>query len=383
MVCEHAFVMGTGAKLSEIARRIVYLEYRERARLSELIELVGEFDAREGARGSRFRGTAEWLAFECGMEPRTARDHVRVARRLREWQRVAEAFGEGRLSYSQVRALARASEGEDEAALLRVALTATVRELEMHVRQLRSAPSADLDVANEAHARRGLTWFWAEDGSLRFFGKLGAPDGAALVEAVETAAAAMHAGDDACSQRKRPPLRARRADALAELACGGGPRTHLVLHADVAALACMARDGEPPAGDVCALRDGPAIPSALARRLTCDADVSVAGLDLGRTQRTISPSQRRALEARDGRVCAMPGCDRTHGLDGHHICHWSRGGRTDLENLVLLCRFHHRLFHDDGFTMRRRRDGQLVMQDACGRRLDRVPSRASPALVAA
>jgi hypothetical protein len=126
------------------------------------------------------------------------------------------------------------------------------------------------------------------------------------------------------------------------------------------------------------LRDGPAIPSELARRLTCDAMVSLDG----RTTRVVSPAQRRALEARDGRICALPGCNRTHGLQAHHLRHWSRGGRTDLANLALFCHYHHRLFHDDGWTVRRERSGALIIKDPNGRELHRLPTRAPPARLA-
>jgi Domain of unknown function (DUF222)/HNH endonuclease len=370
--------------LQEIGERIVYLERRERSRMSEWLELVAEFDSRGGARRRGFSGTAQWLAFECGLDGRTARAHVRVAKRLAEMPRVAEAFGLQRLSYSQVRAIARAPETEDESELLQVALTSTATQLERHVRQLRSAPSADLDVANATRKRRFVNWFWNDDGSLKFFGQLDAVDGAILVEAIEATAEALHADpDDPCCAEgfSRPPLGARRADALSEIASRGGVRTQLVLHADLEALTCQARGDQPRAGNICTLRDGPAIPSEVARRLICDADVSVAGLNLGRTVRTITPAQRRALEARDGRVCAMPGCHRTHGLEGHHIHPWDYGGRTDLDNLCLLCRFHHRLFHDDGFGLRRLRNGTLIFKDPKGRELFNLPPpRAMPAL---
>lgn len=379
--CEHAFVQLSDWGLPEIGERIVYLEARARLRVAETLAFIGEFDRRGGAHRRGFRGTAEWLSFECRMDGRTARDYVRVARRLQEMPEIAEAFSEGRLSYCQVRALSRASETEHERELLQVALTATVRQLEQHVRQLRSARSADLDLANRARARRFVRHFWDEDGSLRFFGRLPADDGAAFAEAIEARAAAIHGedGDPCCSEgQSKPPIGARRADALLELITGGGVQTHVVLHADPAALACAARRDEPRQGEVLSLRDGPAIPSELARRLACDAMIGIRGLNLGRTTRLVSASQRRALEARDGRVCRMPGCVRTHGLEGHHIRHWSRGGRTDLDNLVLLCRYHHRLFHDDGWTLRRRHCGALTVQDPRGREVHRLPSRASP-----
>jgi len=387
--------------MREMERQIVDLAVAMRSRVAEWLTLVGEFDACDGAAGSRFRGTAEWLAFECELTPRTARDHVRVARRLRELPLVAAAFSRGEVSYSQVRAITRAEPGEDEAGLLEVALRSTVAQLERHVRGLRSASSADPDVAAAAHARRCVEWFFDTDGTLRFWGRLAGEAGVAFVEAVETAAAALHpdptpaaiamaseaAGAGPASHRmsdarRRPSRTARRADALAEIALSGSPRTHLVLHVDPQALACTARGGRRRAGAVCALDDGPAVPSDLARRLTCDAEVSVPGVNLGRTQRVVSPALRRALEARDGRVCAMPGCERRHGLAAHHVVHWAHGGPTDLDNLVLLCAFHHRLFHEEGYSIRRRH-GRLDVRDRQGRPLYETPDRAPPLVAAA
>jgi hypothetical protein len=89
-----------------------------------------------------------------------------------------------------------------------------------------------------------------------------------------------------------------------------------------------------------------------ARRLACDARIIPAvldgkgvPLDLGRARRVVDSNQRRALLLRD-QGCAFPGCGRPpHWCDAHHIRHWSNGGRTDLDNLVLLCGQHHRLLH--------------------------------------
>ena len=64
-------------------------------------------------------------------------------------------------------------------------------------------------------------------------------------------------------------------------------------------------------------------------------------LNIGRHSRMIPPSIRRALKARDG-GCRFPGCTNHKFVDGHHIKHWSDGGETSLDNLVLLCR-HQRL----------------------------------------
>jgi hypothetical protein len=74
---------------------------------------------------------------------------------------------------------------------------------------------------------------------------------------------------------------------------------------------------------------------------------------------------RRALQARD-RQCRFPGCTHRHFIDGHHIHHWSEGGETSLDNLVLLCRRHHRLVHEGGFGCERDGAGKIVFTDPAG-----------------
>jgi hypothetical protein len=83
-------------------------------------------------------------------------------------------------------------------------------------------------------------------------------------------------------------------------------------------------------------------------------------LDLGRTTRVITPSQRLALAVRDG-GCVFPDCDRPLAwCEGHHVWHWLDGGPTDLANLVLLCRAHHRAVHEGGWQLVREPDGRLT-----------------------
>src|SRR4051812_17573690 len=161
-------------------------------RLEQWLALVAEFDRRGGARRWGFRGTAEWLAWQCGLTARTAREHVRVARALGERPLVRAGLASGELSYSKVRALSRAPSSEDDAALVALAHGATAGEVERVVRQLRSAPSAGVDMANWVHARRFLDWSWEPDGSLSIRGRLAAEDGAAFIEMIETSAAALH-----------------------------------------------------------------------------------------------------------------------------------------------------------------------------------------------
>ncbi|MBY3989845.1 DUF222 domain-containing protein [Rhodococcus fascians] len=88
------------------------------------------------------------------------------------------------------------------------------------------------------------------------------------------------------------------------------------------------------------------------RQLACDCVLTAIVMDengnplnLARTARTVTAKQKRALTARD-HGCAFPGCGKPAAwTEGHHIWHWADGGPTDMDNLVLLCGFHHRLVH--------------------------------------
>ena len=116
-----------------------------------------------------------------------------------------------------------------------------------------------------------------------------------------------------------------------------------------------------------------------ARRLACDAATVTmhhgpAGevLDVGRRTRTISPALRRALAARDGH-CRFPGC-RARRVDAHHLEHWAHGGATALDNLILLCRRHHRAVHEGGFGVTLGEAGEVRFVRPDGRPLEEAPS---------
>ena len=92
--------------------------------------------------------------------------------------------------------------------------------------------------------------------------------------------------------------------------------------------------------------------------LACRAEISVIRwrdglpLDVGRRYRTETPALRRALTARD-RGCRWPGCTApTAWTEAHHLIYWWNGGPTDIDNLLLLCRWHHGLVHKGQWKLR-------------------------------
>jgi len=125
----------------------------------------------------------------------------------------------------------------------------------------------------------------------------------------------------------------------------GGERPHLTVHTDVEAL-------QGHAGGLHETDDGVVFDTESVRQLACDASVSrvVFGpdsevLDVGRKTRVIPAGLRRAVVARD-RHCVAPGCGRSaKWCDVHHIVSWADGGETVIDNLCLLCRYHHTLVH--------------------------------------
>ena len=106
--------------------------------------------------------------------------------------------------------------------------------------------------------------------------------------------------------------------------------------------------------------------------LCCDAGIVpvVDGsngepLSVGRRTRSIPLAVRRALASRD-RGCRFPGCTATHRLHGHHVKHWANGGKTSLDNLILLGPTHHRLVHEGGFDVQRLDDGAFRFTNPYG-----------------
>jgi hypothetical protein len=196
---------------------------------------------------------------------------------------------------------------------------------------------------------------------------------------------AIEAAGDALYQGSVPTATPdqRRADALGLLVeramvtigrgAGRAERYLVVVHVDEATLSSGGQPGRP------SLEDGTRVSAETSRRMACDATaVRATGDDspvvTART-RTVPPRMRRALEIRD-RGCRFPGCGSRF-TDAHHVRHWADGGPTRLENLVLLCRAHHRLLHDGGFRLEPdpRRPGRPNFYSPRGFRIPDTPPR--------
>jgi len=151
--------------------------------------------------------------------------------------------------------------------------------------------------------------------------------------------------------------RQRLGDAVCELIYraanpDGEGRTLLAVHLDLNALTDHV-------ATTTTLASGCHLAPSVVRRMCCDGEFlplvlngHSVPLDAGTTRRLVNPKQREALVARD-RGCAYPGCTApARWAEAHHIVHWKDGGPTDLANLVLLCRRHHRVLHHSPWQVR-------------------------------
>jgi HNH endonuclease len=311
--------------LERLEAQICELAGHLTAATCRFLVLLADFDARHGWASWDMNSCASWLSWKCQMSSGTAREHVRVARALRDLPVIRAEFAAARLSYAKVRALTRIATPATEAGLAEIAGPMTGNQLERFARAHRQVSAAD-DAA--ARIRRRLTWRFEEDGSLAGTFRLPPLQGAVLLKALRAATGDLEhphdSGGAGVSAETPPP-----------------PRPVPSHPADLAR---------------CHAEDGPALSVSTAQMLSCGAilswmrhDGDGAVLDLGRRRRP-NAALRRAARERDKCRCRFPGCESRR-IDLHHIQHWINGGRTSLDNLVSLCKYHHLLVHDRGYLI--------------------------------
>jgi hypothetical protein len=286
--------------------------------------------------------------------------------------------------------------------LLNVAWHGTAWHVETQVRLYRQVKRREaLAQENLRHAQRELSWHVDDSGFWVFRGRLTPEQGAVIAKALE---AAMDADFEETRgvppevhkdlERSIPydqgfsePVAQRRADALERVAASylagleadstGGDRYTINIHTDVETLRADGTGAESELDD--APGRGSHVPAETSRRLACDAavvhwheDAEGEPLSVGRKTRSIPPAIRRALRRRDG-GCRFPGCCATRFVDAHHVHHWADGGETKLNNLVLLCRRHHRLLHEGGYGIETHPSGAFRFTLPSGKAIPEAP----------
>ncbi len=328
------------------------------AGLAHVCELIVEVDARQSWMTDGARSLVDWVAARLRLRPDTARQLVSVARRLSDLPVLSERFAAGDLSLDQTDAISRMATADTETGLIEEALGLSNALLDRKAR--RANPPVAADEA-EAHRVRAVWIQRTLDGAS---GRLTAHLPHLDLEIVETAIRdrADKIGPnpetglfDAYSQRM--------ADGLVEVCATTGDETtttppQITVFADLEALTTVD-------SGVTELGSGTVIPNETARRLSCDCVLETVITDgaqvigVGRNSRTVPGWLRRLVHHRDGGTCRFHGCGNKGWLQVHHIRHWSKGGTTDLDNLILLCGFHHRFVHEHGWHITRNSNNQF------------------------
>lgn len=411
---------------SQVADELLALRALADAAEAAFLSRLAAFDARGVAQGEGL-STRAWLRHRARIAPGESGRWLRIARGLQQFPVVAGALAVGQIRVPHAAAIV------DGAALLGTDVVAGCQDVLVEAARV-DEPSrlraglrgmgAAVDnprAVREAERRDEGRWLDVTttfDGAVHLAGVLGAEDGAVVKAAIDALAAPgglststtgdprVATGGAGASARAGGSAQAgsagrggdsrtagqRRADALVELCrrhldSGGLPTTggqapHVVVVTDLATL-------EARAGGFGELPDGNVLTGEAVRRLACEAGVTrvITGpgsqpLDVGRAQRTATAAQRRALRIRDGDQCLFPGCDRPGAwAQAHHVNWWSRGGRTDIDEMVLLCKRHHTSVHEGGWQIKVVAPGRFVFTNPAGHDIPARPASTTRELI--
>ncbi len=372
---EHRRGLELGEEIATLSAQLQVATYR-------LLVMLREFDDLGGWALPGLKSCAHWLSWRTGLDAGAAREKLRVAHALAKLPLISESMSQGDISYSKVRAVTRVATPENEQDLLQIALGGTAGQVERIVRAWRKIDlETEKELANEQQARAEVSTFEDEDGMLIVRAKLPPDIGAVFLKALEAASDVVYRKD---TER---PLGHRRAEALkliseaaltSELDAGSSAdRYQVVVHVDEPVLEAPEQAGQS------ALEGGIGVSAETSRRIACDASIvemkhddSGNVLDVGRKTRKITPSIRRALDARDP-TCVWPGCHCKY-VQAHHIKFWAEGGGTNLDNLCNLCHYHHHLVHDGGYRVDMLADGEFRFTHPRGWVIPAVPTPVRP-----
>ena len=336
----------------DTARRLIQLRRDIDEMEVEFSRLAAEFDKTNWWDHEGFNTAADWIRFNCHMNSHSVYNAFAVGACEAEMPATTNAMHAGEVGFAHVATMARTAAevggAFDENKLLPLAKALSPGKFFhkcVHYRHAIDAAAYNRDQEQLAE-ERGLRLNTAHDGCLLVSGLLDPTGGAVVRAALEPLAQPTGDHDDRSREQ-------RFADALVELAQGGKP-AEIQVTATIETLKGLAGAA---AGE---MEFSLPISSSTVQRMACDCSVTRVlldqdslVLDVGRSKRVIAKALRDALRIRDGN-CRWPGCERPASwCDGHHIVHWIDGGSTDLGNLVLMCRRHHRMVHEGGWQLMR------------------------------
>jgi hypothetical protein len=325
-----------------------------------IARIAAEFAKRRKFDDDGFVSPIDWMRFNGHVTSGAAANSVAVGEAIDRMPESVDAMAGGEIGFAHLTVMARTAEALgkrfDESVLIKKARENSPGKFHYICTHYRHAadPKQYADEQAEQVQQRRLKLSRWMDGTVLLSGQLDPEGGAVLLTAIGPLARKTGVRDDR-------DLEQRQADALVELAAGGGSQAQIQVTSSIETLVGLA--GAPAADLELSLP----ISSRAVERLACDCSIARVLLgsdsmviDVGRSKRVVSEPTRRALWARDG-SCRWPGCDRPASLSvAHHVVHWVHGGATDLDNLVLLCRRHHWMVHEGEWQLVRGDDGRML-----------------------
>lgn len=345
----------------------------------ERLRWIREADRVELWRADGHRSAASWVAAEVGISQWKARRWINCAHALERLPLIAAAVESGSLSLDKAVELTRFATPEDEKDLLRWAGRVSAARIRERGDEL---VSQRIEKVNRSYAGRFLSLQWMEcrDGQMLALDGLIPPSEGRMFE--EILQAAVDGLPDAPEGEDEYLLEQKLVDALVAVTSAVGDGSDrvvptLVFHASLDQLA--GDDGSVNFG-------GTMLHPETARRIFCDARIQPVvegkGGEFGVGRETRNPPRwlRRQVLHRDHSTCAFHGCEMRRFLVPHHVDHWVRDdGETALPNLISLCPYHHRLVHEEGWSVILEPDGSPMWFRPSGRRYEPgVPSPEYP-----
>jgi hypothetical protein len=334
---------------AELTRDLEVLNRIEGSIRRQKLERIAELERRQVWRNDGAKDMAQWVAARCDESRWRSHRWVDAAQAIESLPQIRRALSRGALSLDKVCELTRFATPETEAGLVAWAVSVSLGTVK------RKADRATVDPIEETRAdddARSLSWWYEDDRRLHLEALLPAEQGATVVRALERLADRLPFDPDS---ERALTVDQRRADALVAIASQAiaddpdSARARVNLHVDLATL--VARDGSGT------IESGGVVHPEVASLLCCDSVVQAIvhgdgghAVGIGQASRTVPEWLYRQLRERDG-GCTFPGCHHKRYVKAHHIWWWEWGGPTDLDNLVLVCNFHHKLIHLYGWRV--------------------------------
>ena len=308
-----------------------------------------------------------------GIATPTARAYTQVAEKAWDLPHLVEGLCAGDLSFDKVRAVAEVATPETDRELRDQAAECSVRQLA----ELARCAQVPTEASAQCEYERRF---------LRFNDRFRTATVQLPAESYAETRAGLEARAAPVPSDGETPWDQRLCDAFVEVirSSGGAGSTSspylVVAHVPLAALVDDAGETSALAGEL--ERDG-LISAETVRRIACDATIVIAVDDdvghtmyEGRARREPTDAQRREVMRRD-RHCRFPGCTNVTFTNAHHVVAWKPDGRTDIDNLALLCLHHHRLVHSTAWTMSGNANRELTFLGPSGRVMTSRPSTLS------